>query len=80
LVSEKWQQGACTGQQASLPVSPANNLQNDSTVITVAIVKSTALYLISYSCAGKNMAHPCIHAAAIDGIADLTFRIDRRGL
>jgi len=34
--------GTCTGQQASLPVSSADNLQNDNTVIIVAIVKSMA--------------------------------------
>jgi len=33
---------ACTGQQASLPVSSANNLQNENTVITVVIIKSMA--------------------------------------
>jgi len=42
LVSGKRQWGACTGQQVSLPVTPANNLQNENTVITVAIVKFMA--------------------------------------
>ena len=44
LASGKRQRGACTGQQASLPVSPARNLnlQNDNAIITVAVVKSTA--------------------------------------
>ena len=44
MASGKRQWGACTGQQASLPVkSPAENpnLQNDN-VITIAAVKSTA--------------------------------------
>ena len=44
MASGKRQRGACTGQQASLPVSPARNLnlQNDNAIITVAVVKSTA--------------------------------------
>ena len=45
LASGKRQWGACTGQQASLPVRspPKNqNLQSDNVTITVAAVKSTA--------------------------------------